>query len=153
MPEHTQSSTRIAAIRCATDVLGPLVAGALVYVLWRPTTLRMFDWAKIIGLKDTIDATRTWVGSPPAVMPQWWIGAFPDGAWVYAWMAQLGLVWRKGRLVGAAPWMAIGPVLGIGSEVGQAFGLVPGRYSWADVLCMVAATALAAARVHRWRIG
>ena len=33
-------------------VAGPMALGTVVYAVWRPTTLRMFGWAKTLGCED-----------------------------------------------------------------------------------------------------
>lgn len=128
-----------------TDVGLPLFLGGLTYLLWRDGLL-MFSWAEAMGLgaalqsaREVAEPLRTWI-------PAWWLYSFPDGAWVYAYTAHFGLIWRgtsRGR-----PLVALGAILGLGGEFGQAFGIVPGTFSWPDVLAMVAATVVAFRRLH-----
>ena len=50
---------------------------------------------------------------------------------VTSWMC---LVWREEvHSLMPAAWISTGLVLGIGSELGQAIGFVPGTFSWPDV--------------------
>ena len=115
----------------AVFVLLPISAGTLVYVGWRPTSLLVFDWMEVMGIPR--DVFRPAVNPPGPILY-----SFGDGAWVFAGTSWMLLIWQR-----LHPWVFVFFVLGLGGEVGQALGLVPGTFDWGDVASYIAAFVLA----------
>jgi len=112
-------------------VLLPLAVGVAIYVGWRSTTLLVFDWMAALGVPaHPFRAT--------ADLPQPLLYSLPDGCWAFAGTSWMLLIWRR-----LHPWVFVFVVLGVGSEFGQALGLVPGTFGWNDVAFYVAGSILA----------
>jgi len=118
-----------------------LVAGGLVYLLWRSPTLWMFGWCEVLGLGRHLASLR--VVAELHEPPRWLLYSFPDGAWAFAGTVVMRGIWASGKGVMKAFWTSVIPILAIGSEIGQRFGFVPGGYDFNDLVACLAAVALA----------
>lgn len=114
-----------------------------MYVLWRSPSLAMFSWFANLGLLGVVERLRVAAEPFGSVLPRWFLQTFPDAAWAYAGTVLFACIWagRPGR----GRWLWIGAilVLSLGSEVGQAVGVVPGTFTLLDLVCCAAAVALA----------
>ena len=108
-----------------------LVAGGLVYLLFRPRTLLLFHVADAMGLSSVIDQCRSAVEG--IILPDRVVYCLPNALWAGAYVLLVDGV-MKGRPV---KWRllvtAIIPSLGLMSELMQAFGWLPGTFDWWDV--------------------
>lgn len=121
-------------------VLLPLLAGGLLYLLFRAPSLRLFEWFRVIGLEPCILAARASLESLGMRPPSWVLYTLPDGLWVYTATACMAWIWQGSRGAARWGWMAAGPGLGLGSELGQLVGLMPGTFDPLDLIaCGVAA--------------
>lgn len=127
----------------ALHVVLSLALGGLIYVLWRPRTLLLFRCCDALGLGRAVDALRGSACGLEQSFPAWTFYSLPHALWLYAFTIAVGAIWTGARGVARTAWLAVPPVLGIGSEVGQAIDLVPGTFEWADIVACVAATLLA----------
>lgn len=105
----------------AALVVLPIALGSAVYIGWRSTTLFVFDWMSLFGIPDE-------VFRPAVNLPRTVLYSFPDACWVFAGTCWMLLIWRR-----IHPWVFVFAVLGIGGEVGQGIGLVPGTFEWNDI--------------------
>jgi hypothetical protein len=122
-------------IHCAI----PLWIGGWIYLLFRTESLLMFRWAETLGWLDFVQDQRTQWGPLRALLPGWVLYSLPDGVWVYVSTAFFGRLWRTGPLIPHLFWTGIASALALGGEFGQALGMVPGTFSWPDVLLYVLA--------------
>ena len=119
--------------RFAIHVVLPIAIGTWIYVGWRSTDLLVFRWIEFCGLS-------AFVFRPAVSLPDWVLYCLPDGCWVYAATSWMLLIWQ--RLV---PWAWLALILGVGTELGQLAGFVPGSYDLVDILFYVVAFILAGA--------
>tara|TARA_R110002096_G_scaffold13704_1_gene48174 strand:+ start:606 stop:1091 length:486 start_codon:yes stop_codon:yes gene_type:complete len=108
-------------IMAVVFIVVPIASGAIVYVGWRSTDLLVFDWLAWLGIPE--DVFR-----PDIQLPRWLLYSFPDGCWVFAGTSWMLLIWRR-----LHAWVYIFAVLGIGGEIGQGLGYVPGTFDWNDI--------------------
>jgi hypothetical protein len=125
-------------------VVLPLVVGVVAYVAWRTSEVRVVTWLPrvlVVALRDTL-------GRVP--LPRVVAGSLPDAAWGWAFGAALAIVWRARGWREKAPWLGAGAALAIGVELGQAAGIVPGTFDWADLVSIaIGYTVGAALAGHR----
>jgi hypothetical protein len=110
-----------------------LVAGGLIYTLFRPTTLLGFRLTDAIGLSPLINNWRTALATQqPAPFI---VYCLPNGLWSAAFILIMDRLFahqpRRHRLC----WAAVIPGIGIAAELLQAVGIVPGTFDWLDILC------------------
>lgn len=114
-----------------------IVAGALIYVLGRTETLLVFKWLSAIGLEHQVHASRLKLQPVMQSLPDFVLFSYPDGAWVFGFVCHMAWVWRNRPGREASLWTSVGPVLGLGGEVGQLVGLVPGTFDPSDIIATV----------------
>jgi hypothetical protein len=145
---------RGASLRFSLHVLLPLSLGALVYLLWRPTSLRMFVWVRVFSL-------YTFVAGPRAValpllpfIPSWVVYSLPGGLWTYATVAWMAIVWRDDSRPVRFVWLGIAAVIGPLSEQFQLWGILSGVFDKLDLICYsiggLAALAINTRGASRW---
>jgi|688.fasta_scaffold224167_1 hypothetical protein len=109
----------------------PTVFGGMIYVLFRPLSLKMFDWFEFIGLMDSILSMRA-ACENYLFLPDWFNYALPDGLWTYAFTSSFILIWENST--GLKYWLAIPLFLSLIPEVLQFFNLLTGTFDWNDLL-------------------
>ena len=122
----------------------PVVIGALIYTCWRKPSLLVFDWYRAVGLETSINWLRVVTNPYRGFIPRWFIFSFPDGLWVYAVTAFMARLWRgasstKYRIC----WISLGLLIGVGSELGQLVGIIPGTFDLKDIVAYSTAFAVA----------
>ena len=110
-----------------------LVAGGLIYTLFRPTTLLGFRLTDAIGLSPLINNWRTALASQqPATFI---VYCLPNGLWSAAFILIMDRLFAHQPLRQRLCWTAVIPGIGIAAELLQAVGIVPGTFDWLDILC------------------
>lgn len=121
----------------------PVFIGGLLYIGYRSETLIMFDWFDAAGLTPVTEFIRAFMAPAKTTLPKWIFLSLPDGLWLYSFMILLGSVWRQQAPAEKYFFTAMAPIIGIGEEVGQFFGLVPGTFDYMDLFFMAIATLFA----------
>ena len=110
-----------------------LVAGGLIYTLFRPTTLLGFRLTDAIGLSPLINNWRTALASQqPATFI---VYCLPNGLWSAAFILIMDRLFAHQPLRQRLCWTAVIPGIGIAAELLQTVGIVPGTFDWLDILC------------------
>ena len=110
-----------------------LVAGGLIYTLFRPTTLLGFRITDAIGLSPLINNWRTALATQqPAPFI---VYCLPNGLWSAAFILIMDRLFAHQPLRQRLCWTAVIPGIGIAAELLQAVGIVPGTFDWLDILC------------------
>lgn len=129
----------------------PIVVGGSIYLLFRDNHLLMFRWAGWLGLTRLILAARIYTLQHGQILPEWLLFSVPDGVWVFSITAFFTRLWHDGSWYVRAFWIALGPALAMGGELGQALGLVPGTYDPAD-LVFYGVSAILAFALAQWAV-
>ena len=103
-----------------------------------------------IGLGGHVEAARVGANSMASSIPVAVLYSAPDGAWAYAMTACFARMWRNEPLHSLLAWALLGPALAIGSEVGQALGVVPGTFDFWDLFFYSSATIFALLFAFTW---
>ena len=110
-----------------------LVAGGLIYTLFRPTTLLGFRLTDAIGLSPLINNWRTALATQqPATFI---VYCLPNGLWSAAFILIMDRLFAHQTLRQRLCWAAVIPGIGIAAELLQEVGIVPGTFDWLDILC------------------
>jgi hypothetical protein len=136
-------SRRLNAPYLVLHVAVPLLIGGGIYLLWRDPSLLMFRWTDALWGSVWLDPVRQVVSPARPFLPDWLLFSVPDGAWVYAYVAFFGRLWREGPAWARHFWTWLGPALAIGGELGQIVGWVPGTWDPLDVVWYIIAAAVA----------
>lgn len=124
------------------NVFLPLLVGGMVYLAWRTQSLLMFSWADFIGLEHLISALRQFAAPVLPYVPEWILFSLPDAAWVYSITAAYVIVWKTASCPEGLFWISLGCLLGVGGELGQLAGVVPGTFDPVDLIVMLGAAYL-----------
>jgi len=111
-----------------------LLAGGLLYLCFRPESLVMFKWAKIVGLYPAVFELRMQGTAVAPSLPEWLIFSAPNGLWVFSFGVLMVSLWGVSGFSVAVAWAVALWAVGIGSEIMQGFGLVSGVFDVADMI-------------------
>jgi hypothetical protein len=137
-----QQSSRHSIQEFLLHVFLPLIVGGMIYLSFREKSLLMFHWTKWAGQLHFINASRSALSNIESFVPLWVIYSLPDALWVYAITAFMVLMWRNTSGPWKVFWIALGPILGVGAELGQSLRIVSGTFDFSDLLlCSSAALA------------
>lgn len=112
----------------------PLLIGGLIYVLFRPLTLKMFNWFEYIGLLGSILEMRSDFQNY-ILFPDWFYYALPDGLWTYSFTTSFILIWRHSSSL--KYWLTIPLSLSIIPEILQYFNLLTGTFDINDLFLQI----------------
>lgn len=118
-----------------------LAAAGLIYLAFRAPALRLFTWADALGLSAAVAELRA-VARDHAP-PDWVLFSLPDALWQLAFAFTLFRLSRGARAVERAAWCAAPVAIGLGLELGQAAGAVPGTFDPVDLTLSIAAVGVA----------
>lgn len=116
--------------------VGVIIAlGGMLYVLYRPEKLLMFNLLDIMGLMPFVEHIRMIAHS--VVLPDFVIYSLPAGLWTASYLLAMYLTTRyqskKIRLMLALPL----PISAILLEFMQLFGWCPGTFDIYDLICYI----------------
>ena len=110
----------------------PLFIGCLIYVLFRTDTLL---YNKLLGNFFTP------IGSPKTFLQKIIIFSLPDGLWAMSY-TMLIFHLRNDKTFKTLIWSILIPVIGILSEIGQLYYLIPGTFDISDLIMYISAPLL-----------
>ncbi len=114
-----------------------LLMGSVVYILFRPTSLLMFNWADALGLMVPIHTLRMYCLSGTNFLPSWFIYSFPFPLWVVAYLLFVKAVWWRSASSWRYLWFWCVPLISVIAEICQYFGLIPGTFDPVDLLIII----------------
>lgn len=123
----------IAAERVAGVLL--LVAGGMIYLLFRPRVLLMFLVADSMNAGGLVDSLRHW--TTDYAMPPFVTYSLPAGLWAASYVLIADSFTRTQPTAGRLLATAIAPTLGLVSELMQYAGILPGTADVADAACYI----------------
>lgn len=110
-----------------------LLAGGMIYLIFRNLSLRMFNWIETLGYFERITTLRSLfqdVNPPHFVLYN-----LPDLLWIMAYLLFVNaLIPQRDRRVYLF-WIILVPLLAIIHEIMQGVGLANGSFDFVDLLC------------------
>jgi hypothetical protein len=106
----------------------------MMYITFRPDTLKMFHWFKVFGLLDYLAELQ----HNPARVPMWMLYNLPDGMWLFAYSIVIGCIWNF-KLRDCWMFILVMPSICIPHEFLQGLGIMHGTYDPTDVLAYLIA--------------
>lgn len=125
-PNQLRNIYRIGTVGIALTCI--LMCG-LMYISFRPDTLKMFHWFKFFGLLDYLAELQ----HNPARVPQWMLYNLPDGIWLFAYSILIGTIWNF-KIRDCWMFILVMPFICIPHEILQGLGIMHGTYDPHDVL-------------------
>lgn len=110
-----------------------LLSGAVIYLLFRPTSLLGFSLLQALGLGEWTEQLRSNVSyvNPPEFV----VYCLPNGLWSLSYILLVDRVFSSVPAWHKVLWASVIPLLGVASELMQAAGWVRGTYDTADLIC------------------
>lgn len=112
-----------------------LLLGGGIYILFRVSSLKMFSWFETIGINIIESDLRKNSILIAQYFPDWFLYSLPDGLWIFSYVCLMLSIWKKSISQQNIFWISIVPLVAVGSEILQFFGLVQGTFDMVDVLC------------------
>lgn len=109
------------------------LAGAVVYMLFRPRVLLGFLLLDSIGVGEWVDSLR--FSASGIQLPAFVVYSLPNGLWSLSYLLVIDTITDVLPLHKRAIWASVIPVIGIVSEFLQLPGWVPGVFDTQDLLC------------------
>ena len=106
----------------------------LMYISFRPDTLKMFHFFKVFGLLDYLEELQ----HNPARVPSWILYNLPDGAWLFAYSILIACFWNF-KIKDCWMFVLVMPFICIPHEFLQGLGIMHGTYDPSDVLAYLLA--------------
>lgn len=131
------------------NIIMPIIIGSCIYIFWRSYDIRVFRWFETLSIDNDIIVIRQLFYPVGLYIPQWILYSLPTSLWTYSTTACMILLWRNEFNIEKYMWLAIGPVLGIGSELAQWVKLIHGTFDKADLICNIVASFLAFLLLYR----
>lgn len=110
--------------------------GGLIYITFRSENLRMFAWAKELGISNYVWNIRESFGD--IQINDFVKYSLPDGLWLLAYLLIVDTIWNDSERFKVFFISAL-PVIAISSEIMQMFGLMHGVFDFYDLCCYLGA--------------
>ena len=110
-----------------------LLTGATIYLLFRSKSLLGFAMLNRIGVEPWVNRLRNCTAG--VNLPEVIIFALPGGLWALSYILIIDSIIGKHSRSTRLFWASVIPLLGIGSELLQAFGILPGTFDLWDLVC------------------
>lgn len=111
-----------------------LLLGCVIYLLWRPDSIRFFRWLDALGLRDCVHLARGYASFFYPHLPGWIVFSLPNGLWAFSYALIISTLWwgRKSWL--SLFWLFSIPIVGMGYEILQGLGIIPGTFCVGDLI-------------------
>ena len=111
-----------------------VLACGMMYIYFRPDTLKMFHFFKYIGILDILEDMK----SDPSIVSFWVLYNLPDGVWLFAYTILIGCIWNF-KIRDCWMFILVMPFICIPHEFLQGLGIMHGTYDPSDVLAYLLA--------------
>lgn len=119
------------------NIVLPFLIGGIIYLLFRPTDLLLFNWVEFLGLKELIEIFREFAFPLNSNFPDWIIYSLPNGLWLYSLIISILTIWRYKINQNSIVWIFLAFLVGIGAEFGQLLGIIQGTFDINDLLIII----------------
>ena len=119
-----------------------LLCGSLIYILFRTSTLKMFDWFDKLRILNIINNLRSFTANYSNNLPNIILYSLPDGLWMFSYVSLVLYLWKNEIKNENLFWIFIIPIISIISELGQLIKIVPGTFDSSDLLMYLLGTIL-----------
>ena len=120
----------------------PVFIGGFIYLTYRTENLLMFGWFEKIGLYSLIDFLRNNEFLQKMNIPNWIKYSLPDALWLFSFIYVVLTLWSFQINRHSIFWITLVPAIGLFSELGQLFGIIPGTFDVVDLFLLVLASIL-----------
>lgn len=119
-----------------------LLSGSLLYILFRTSNLKMFNWFEKLNILSFINTLRDSTTIYTDYLPNIILYSLPDGLWLFSYVSLVLFLWKNEIRNENLFWIFIVPIISIFSELGQLIKIVPGTFDLADLVMYLSGTIL-----------
>lgn len=112
--------------------IASLLTGATIYLLFRSKMLLVFKLLSRIGAEPWADRMRSYAAD--VTLPDVVVYSLPGGLWSLGYILIIDSLFGNQTRSTRIAWASVIPLLGVGSEVLQAIGLLPGVFDAWDLV-------------------
>jgi len=120
----------------------PVFIGGFIYLTYRTEHLLMFGWFEKFRLYSLIDFLRNNEFLQKMNIPNWIKYSLPDALWLFSFIYVVLTLWSFQINRHSIFWITLVPAIGLFSELGQLFGIIPGTFDVVDLFLLVLAIIL-----------
>ena len=91
--------------------------------------------------EDELHVFRSWLNGL-VELPNWVIYSIPDAAWMWSLTSFFAYLWKDVPERNQKMYISGVVILGLGTEIAQAFGVLTGVFDWMDLGLMMLSAAL-----------
>ena len=109
-----------------------LMFGCAIYLLFRSKSLNIYQWCTSLGLSNAIDYARSCVrywSIPDSIR-----FSLPDSLYCASYILIMDAIWQDSNYFIKYSVISVVPIVTIGSEIFQYFGLIKGTYDFLDLV-------------------
>ena len=110
-----------------------ILIGGFIYLFFRPHTLKMFVWLRIINCEQIFQLKDY---NQDLKFIEFLIFSLPNGLWILSFLISIGLIWEKYHIFFII-YSSFFTGISILFEFFQKFGLIPGTFDIADILVLL----------------
>jgi hypothetical protein len=110
-----------------------LLAGGMVYILFRPSEYVFFSWISAIGFDSWFNLARNSSLPSSPDLPEWIVYSLPNGFWAFAYALLITIIWSGSKSRIRYLWMTSIPLLVLGYEILQYSNIITGTFCIQDV--------------------
>ena len=110
-----------------------ILIGGFIYLFFRPHTLKMFVWLRIINCEQIFQLKDY---NQDLKFIEFLIFSLPNGLWILSFLISIGLIWEKYHIFFII-YSSFFTGISILFEFFQKFGLIPGTFDIADILVLI----------------
>ena len=111
-----------------------VLACGMMYIYFRPDTLKMFHFFKYIGILDILEDMKR----DPSIVSFWVLYNLPDGVWLFAYTILIGCIWNF-KIRDCWMFILVMPFICIPHEILQGLGIMHGTYDSNDIFAYIMA--------------
>lgn len=112
-----------------------LLVGSCIYILFRTTSLRVFEWIGKAHLSDEVGVLRYKLQD--IVIDDWILFCLPDACWSASYITLTDAIWKHAAAKSKVYFASIIPLIGVASELLQFFRVVPGYFDIIDIIAYI----------------
>ena len=112
----------------------PMILGLFLYLLFRPTSIYIFEFIRVINLEDQLLHLREYIKPLENYMPLWIVYSLPTMLWAFSLTCLICVIWSKDFTnIFFLIYLLTAIAIIIGSEVLQLLRYLPGTFSYMDL--------------------
>ena len=111
-----------------------MILGLFLYLLFRPTSIYIFEFIRVINLEDQLLHLREYIKPLENYMPLWIVYSLPTMLWAFSLTCLICIIWSKDFTnIFFLIYLLTAIAIILGSEILQLLGYLPGTFSYMDL--------------------